>query len=123
LSELGPRARSAAPALKRALADEHPWVRLQAAHALVKVGLPKDALAVLIQSWSELPRAGQQGRGQIQLERQFQILGDLSRVASERQALTPFLQEIAGDTDWRLARKAAEALKKLAPKGPTGAGR
>ena len=77
------------------------------------MGSPKDALAVLLASWKEPPQSGWQERNRFQIQRQLQILEDLGQVKGAREALAPFLQDVARDADWRLARKATEALKKL----------
>jgi HEAT repeat protein len=108
LGEMGPAAREAAPALRKALRDEDALVRIEAAAALARVeGRPEVVLPVLIARL----RGDNDDRAQC---RAAEALGEMGEQARDA---VPALTEAREDRARNVREAAARALRKIVPGG------
>jgi HEAT repeat protein len=110
LGALGPRAKPAVPALRTALRDKEPEVRMAAAGALWNVtGSARVSVPILIQ---ELVVESPSNRGDYSRSHAAQALGQMGVDAKEA---VPYLSRALRDRDGSVRLAAAQALGRLGP--------
>jgi HEAT repeat protein len=109
LTEIGPDAKEALPALRQALQDEEAHVRLCAAQALWKIDKPRDVVPVLLAAWKE------EAVHPFKVSYRVKAVQRLGEIGAEDKSVVPTLVELVKDENRRVGLAAVAALQKVDP--------